>query len=157
MSRRIIGAFLPRPSGEVAMPAQHSSFRWFAFVGGGVPLARRLIQRAVSRRVGRRPALYKRHSFYFSGRPEAVPCTLSSDRIINCPLSIVNCQLSIIHQPFKLSLYCRSMVSSSARLLMRFTCARSVDAPRMPERYHATCLRISMTARPPRHSTSRRA
>ena len=72
-------------------------------------------------------------------------------------LSIVHCQLSIIHQPFRLSLYCRSMVSSSARLPMRFTCARSVDAPRMPERYHATCLRISMTARPPRHSTSRRA
>ena len=36
-------------------------------------LARRLIQRAVSRRVGHRPALYKRHFFYFAGRPEAVP------------------------------------------------------------------------------------
>ena len=37
----------------------HPSSRRFACVGGDAQLARRLIQRAVSRRVGHRPALYK--------------------------------------------------------------------------------------------------
>ena len=54
--RTHIGAFLPRPSGEVAARSADGEG-----VGGNALLARRLIQRAVSRRVGHRPALSHLH------------------------------------------------------------------------------------------------
>ena len=118
-----IGAFLPLPSGEVAARSADGEG-----VRGNALLARRLIQRAVSRRVGHRPALFKPTLFF--------PRQLS---IVNSSACSTNARSSVL-------LRSSCGAAARARREARFSSARSA-APSMPScaaRTHCSTAQASL-------------